>query len=69
MPHRERAALAVADRVKEMKEKETFGLTKMATYAAFGDKVEATKRKLLKFLIDVKDAGKRSPPTAQRRKV
>ena len=57
--HTENAALAVTDHVKEMKEKETaFGLTKMATYTAFGDKVEATKRKLLKFLIDVKGVGK-----------
>ena len=42
-----------------MKEKETdFGLTKMATYTAFGEKVKATKDKLLKFLTEAKDAGK-----------
>jgi hypothetical protein len=57
--HTENAALAVTDRVKKMKEKETvFGLTKMATYTAFGDKVKATKCKLLNFLNDVRSAGK-----------
>ena len=50
---------AVTDRVLRMKEKEgSFGLTEMATYKAFGEKVKRTKRKLLKFLIDAKDAGK-----------
>ena len=50
---------AVTDRVAKMREKETaFGLTRMATYTAFGDKVKATKRKLLKSLIEAKDAGK-----------
>ena len=43
-----------------MKEKENeFGLPKMATYTAFGEKVKATKDKLLKFLIEAKDAGKK----------
>ena len=51
--------LPVADRVKQMKEKETaFGLTKMSTYTDFGDKVKATKHKLLEFLSDVKSKGK-----------
>ena len=55
----ENASLPVADRVKQMKEKETaFGLTKMSTYTDFGDKVKATKRKLLEFLSDVKSRGK-----------
>ena len=35
------------------------GLDRISTYAAFGDKVEATKRNLLKFLIDAKAEGKR----------
>jgi 2-polyprenyl-3-methyl-5-hydroxy-6-metoxy-1,4-benzoquinol methylase len=49
---------AVTDRVAKIREKETaFGLARMATYTAFGDKVKATKRKLLKFLIETKDAG------------
>jgi hypothetical protein len=42
-----------------MKEKEeSFGLRKMKTYTAFGEKVKTTKRKLLKFLIEAKEAGK-----------
>ena len=51
---------AVTPRVATMREKETdFGLTKMATYTAFGDKVKATKRKLLDFLTAAKGAGKK----------
>ena len=47
------------DRVATMKEKEErFGLQKIETYTAFGEKVKRTKRKLLKFLIEAKDAGK-----------
>jgi len=43
-----------------MRQKETdFRLTKMATYTAFGDKVKATKRKLLKFLVKAEDAGRK----------
>lgn len=34
------------------------GLDKMATYADFSDQVRRTKRSLLRFLIDAKDAGK-----------
>lgn len=34
------------------------GLTDLATYAAFGEKVRETKRALLAFLIDAKRAGK-----------
>jgi SAM-dependent methyltransferase len=51
---------AVTPRVAAMRVKETdFGLTKMACYTAFGEKVKATKRKLLRFLIEAKDAGKK----------
>lgn len=35
------------------------GFKDMATYAAFGGQVETTKRRLLSFLIEAKDAGKR----------
>ena len=31
----------------------------METYTAFGEKVKTTKRKLLKFLIEAKDTGKK----------
>jgi hypothetical protein len=50
---------AVTRRVAAMREKETeFGLMNMATYTAFGEKVKATKRKLLRFLLDAREAGK-----------
>ncbi len=51
--------LAITDRVEAMRKQETsFGLTDMDTYTSFGEKVKATKRKLLKFLIEAKEAGK-----------
>src|SRR4029077_12346727 len=51
---------AVTSRVAAMREKETdFGLTKMATYTAFREKVKGTKDKLLKFLTEAKGAGKK----------
>jgi 2-polyprenyl-3-methyl-5-hydroxy-6-metoxy-1,4-benzoquinol methylase len=51
--------VAVTSRVAAMREKETdFGLTKMATYTAFREKVKGTKDKLLKFLTEAKEAGK-----------
>jgi hypothetical protein len=52
-------AFAVTNRVDAMRKQETgFGLTEMETYMAFGEKVRATKRKLLKFLIEAKEAAK-----------
>lgn len=49
----------VTERVARMRTQETdFGLRAMATYRAFGEKVKATKRKLLRFLIDAKENGK-----------
>jgi len=36
---------------------EDFGLTDMATYAAFGERVTETKRRLLELLIGAKDEG------------
>lgn len=51
---------AVTDRVAAMKRKEMeFGLNRIETYESFGEKVKATKRKLLRLLGDLKDAGKR----------
>ena len=53
------AVASTTERVAQMKEKEAhFGLPKMETYTAFGEKVKATKRNLLRFLIEAKDAGK-----------
>ncbi len=51
--------LAVSDRLLVLKEKEKkAGLDKVETYLQFSDQVMATKRKLLNFLIEVKNAGK-----------
>lgn len=52
-------AFGVTDRVPAMRKQETdAGLTEMGTYTAFDEKVKATKRKLLKFLMEAKEAGK-----------
>lgn len=52
-------AFALSGRVESMRTQEIgFGLASMTTYTAFGEQVIATKRKLLKFLIDAKEAGK-----------
>lgn len=59
--HTDNDAAIVADteRVSAMRKKEEeFGLSKMSTYTDFDEKVKATKRKLLKFLIEAKEAGK-----------
>jgi SAM-dependent methyltransferase len=45
--------------VTELKEREaTWGVTKLDRYRAFGEKVEATKRDILGFLIDARNKGK-----------
>jgi 2-polyprenyl-3-methyl-5-hydroxy-6-metoxy-1,4-benzoquinol methylase len=57
--HTEAANPPVSERVARLKEKEiNAGLTKMETYERFAEKVKDTKRKLLRFLIDVKARGK-----------
>ncbi|HSF85156.1 MAG TPA: class I SAM-dependent methyltransferase [Acidimicrobiia bacterium] len=49
----------VSERAREMLDREQrLGVDDVATYASFGEKVEATKRKLMRFLIDARDAGK-----------
>jgi len=49
----------VSDRVAQLKAKErAFGLDQMDTYLSFAERVRATKRKLLKFMIDAKSDGK-----------
>ncbi len=58
--HAENPALPVTERVTEMLQREQrLGVDDLATYASFGANVEATKRKLLRFLIDARDAGKK----------
>jgi hypothetical protein len=50
----------VTVRVNAMREKEKgFGLDRIETYERFGEQVKTTKRKLLAFLIEAKDQGKR----------
>jgi SAM-dependent methyltransferase len=57
--HRENTAPAVSQRVDELRQRERgAGLDSVAAYSAFADQVKATKRRLLRFLIDAKDAGK-----------
>lgn len=52
-------ATVITGRVAAIREREVeFGLNRMETYAAFGRKVQATKRKLLEFLIKVRNEGK-----------
>ena len=49
----------MTDRVARLRKQERdFGLTKMETYVSFGENVRATKRKLLKFLIEAKESKK-----------
>jgi hypothetical protein len=53
------AAASPSARLTELRERETAaGLTSLAYYASFGQRVERTKRQLLRFLIDAREAGK-----------
>ncbi|HUG67681.1 MAG TPA: class I SAM-dependent methyltransferase [Pirellulaceae bacterium] len=57
--HTENAAREVTPAVEEVLERErAAGLERLETYTGFAQKVMATKRKLLRFLLDAKDAGK-----------
>jgi len=57
--HNDAVEPAVSDRVKQLKAKEAAaGLEDIETYLTFGEQVKATKRKLLKFLIEAKAQGK-----------
>lgn len=50
----------VTERAAAMKRKEIeFGMNCIETYENFGEQVKGTKRKLLRFLSDAKDAGRR----------
>ena len=58
--HSQANAPAVTPRVELMRRKEAdYGLNRIETYERFGEQVKATKRKLLRLLCDLKDAGKR----------
>jgi len=57
--HTRNESLPVTDRARALRERELAeGFQTLARYAGFGAKVEATKRKLLAFLIDAKNRGK-----------
>lgn len=57
--HTEFNDLPLTARVEAMRRKEVeFGLNRMDTYERFGEQVKATKRKLLRLLTELKDAGK-----------
>jgi 2-polyprenyl-3-methyl-5-hydroxy-6-metoxy-1,4-benzoquinol methylase len=57
--HQEVDAIAVSERVTQLKQKEiAAGLDKIETYLEFTEKVPETKRKLLYFLIEAKNQGK-----------
>lgn len=57
--HEENDALAVTQRVEELREREIKkGYAHLPTYLAFTERVKKTKRKLLEFLISARSAGK-----------
>ncbi|MEO8227344.1 MAG: class I SAM-dependent methyltransferase [Gemmatimonadota bacterium] len=56
--HAQAGAPAVTERVERLREKERkAGLDRLETYADFGAQVRETKRHLLRFLIEAKEAG------------
>jgi SAM-dependent methyltransferase len=58
--HAANSSLPVAARVSELRAREQrAGLDRAETYAAFAEKVRATKRSLLRFLIEARESGKR----------
>jgi SAM-dependent methyltransferase len=58
--HVENAALAVSGRVRELRQREIDdGFLTQGRYRGFDEQVKATKRKLLTFLIDARQRGKK----------
>ncbi len=58
--HSENSALAVTGRVRELRQREIDeGFLTLEHYRGFAEQVKATKRKLLTFLIDAKQRGKK----------
>ena len=58
--HREDASKPVGDRAAALQDKEQrAGLDAIGAYTAFDDKVKRTKRRLLEFLVNIKNDGKR----------
>jgi len=57
--HQDAGTKSVGPRVTELRDREVAnGLTSLNYYFSFGEKVKETKRKLLEFLIKVKEQGK-----------
>jgi len=57
--HAEDNAIAVSDRVRELRARElSAGFATLERYQSFAEQVNETKRKLLQFLIQAKSAGK-----------
>ena len=57
--HQEGGSRAVSGRVGELASREVSeGVRDMAYYASFGEKVQAVKRRLVRFLIDAKEGGR-----------
>ena len=57
--HRDNSENVPASRLQELRAREIeAGLNRMETYAAFGEQVRETKRRLLQFLIEAKREGK-----------
>jgi hypothetical protein len=57
--HEDDCSKPVSSRVAAVRANEgEWGITRLEPYRAFGRKVEATKRRILEFLIDAKEAGK-----------
>ena len=57
--HAEDTSHPVAEHVRELADREErAGFTRLETYFSFDEKVKETKRKILAFLIDAKQAGK-----------
>lgn len=58
--HAGNVSLPVRARVGELRGREqTAGLDRLETYTAFAERIKATKRSLLRFLIDARESGKR----------
>ena len=58
--HAANAGLPVAPRVEALRRREqNAGLESLGTYSAFADQVKATKRALLRFLVEANESGKR----------
>jgi hypothetical protein len=57
--HKEDASKPVEARAKELLKRELdLGFDRLETYANFGEQVKATKRRLLTFLVDARNAGR-----------